>query len=245
MYSRSLSTTCRHQCWNYRNYITKQYINGNNYQYLLLSNHHYHICITTKYKYDSHNSFYIKFNKQQSIRSFATNNKKEEEKEQHDDSYLDIDDDKEKDESGQDPLQRRKWKSSQSTKERQIIDKDLHSTSEKDKPSKWSSIKTVVNKPFAFVKNKMSRKKKTDGTENEQQTKKIQKEKMVARPGKKSLPAPDQGVMTFIPKHKAQILNILQEECNIFPDEVFPLFPDNKTEEILAGMLYHFIIGNL
>lgn len=222
---RSLSfRCCSPQCCN-------KHIYGSNYQYLLFSNYNYYIDHTKSYKSNGYNSFKLRLNydyNSKSIRSFATNNKKND-----DDSYLELD--KEEDE---DPSTRaRKWK----TKQRQTIGSDsIHSTSESNiKTSRWDSIKSVVNKPFSAVKNKLSRdkKKKTDGDDGDYNDKpRIQKEKMVNRPGKKSLPSPDQGVMTFIPKHKAQILHILQEECNIFPDEVFPLFPDNKTEEILAGI---------
>lgn len=53
------------------------------------------------------------------------------------------------------------------------------------------------------------------------------------RAGKTPLPSAEEGVMQHIPREKAQILHILQNECDLYPDEVFPLFPDHKVEDIL------------
>lgn len=46
-------------------------------------------------------------------------------------------------------------------------------------------------------------------------------------------PLPEEGVLTHIPREKAQILHILQEECDLTPEEVFPLYPDPKIQETL------------
>ncbi|ETO14343.1 hypothetical protein RFI_23027 [Reticulomyxa filosa] len=47
-------------------------------------------------------------------------------------------------------------------------------------------------------------------------------------------PRPEEGVLTHVPADKSRILNILQNECDIYPDVVFQLFPDPRTEDILA-----------
>ena len=127
-----------------------------------------------------------------------------------------------KDELKTQTQKRREWLKGQSTK---TVSQDIK---QKD-PTRWNKIKGVFAKPFSIFK-KSSKDTPTDKT-----SKSKIKKSSIDRPDKKGLPSPDEGIMTYIPKHKSEILNILQEECQIYPDEVFPLFPDPKTETILAA----------
>ena len=229
MYSKTLSLSCRRQCpRQIPNRSDRVY--GNLYRHLLLFNRHYGSNIAQSHQRHSRIPPPINTTPlhHSSLRSFSS---KPPDKYDHDDIYLELDED---DESPQEEVQKRsrRWKAKDSKQERI---EGTYATSETAKPSRLDSLKSVINRPFAAIKSKMSRKKKSDDDADSKP--KIQKERMPSRPGKRSLPSPEQGVMTFIPKHKAQILHILQEECNIFPDEVFPLFPDHKTEGILAGTL--------
>ena len=228
MYSKTLSVSCRHRCPKHVP-LHSGSLYDNLYRHLLPSYNRYGQNILSNRQYHGHNSNGIKSNplRHSSILSFSS---KPLDKDDPDDSYLELEED---DESPQEDVQKRsrRWRG-KDAKQDKI--EGTYGTSESEKPSRLDSIKSVINKPFAAIKSKMGRKKKSDDDDSSKT--KIQKEKMPSRPGKRSLPSPEQGVMTFIPKHKAQILHILQEECNIFPDEVFPLFPDHKTEEILAGI---------
>ena len=100
---------------------------------------------------------------------------------------------------------------------------------EAPKPKK-GRIGNIFSKPMSFFKR---RKAKTDDSKASQK----KREAKPLRPGKTPLPAPEEGVMQHIPRDKAQILHILQNECELYPDEVFPLFPDHKVEDVLIGML--------